>query len=193
MKRIDLIRHLESQGCRLLREGANHSVYVNSVTRKVSTIPRHREVDEFLVADDRGHLHREGGDDQADRESSVAPAEFLAHLRFDADGDVGRQFQQHGRIEPELRVLRKQVPVGRAGRNDFLGRQLVELRAERAHDFPGKAVHDILDPRFLVRHRRFEARQADGWQSDFRFQLHHGDHALRGRCLATVSRQGGVT
>ena len=29
MKRIDLIRHLESHGCVLLREGANHSVYHN--------------------------------------------------------------------------------------------------------------------------------------------------------------------
>ena len=49
MKRVDLIRHLESQGCRLLREGANHSVYVNPVARKTSTVPRHREIDEFLV------------------------------------------------------------------------------------------------------------------------------------------------
>ena len=49
MKRVDLIRHLESQGCRLLREGANHSVYVNPVARKTSTVPRHREIDEFLA------------------------------------------------------------------------------------------------------------------------------------------------
>ena len=48
MKRVDLIRHLESQGCRLLREGANHSVYINPVARKTSTVPRHREIDEFL-------------------------------------------------------------------------------------------------------------------------------------------------
>jgi predicted RNA binding protein YcfA (HicA-like mRNA interferase family) len=49
LKRIDLVRHLEAHGCRLLREGANHSVYVNPATRKVSTVPRHREVDEFLA------------------------------------------------------------------------------------------------------------------------------------------------
>ena len=49
MKRVDLIRHLESQGCRLVREGANHSVYVNPVARKTSTVPRHREIDEFLA------------------------------------------------------------------------------------------------------------------------------------------------
>ncbi len=50
MKRIDLIRHLERQGCEFLREGANHTVYVNRSRRKVSTVPQHRELDEFLVS-----------------------------------------------------------------------------------------------------------------------------------------------
>ena len=49
MKRIDLVRHLEANGCHLLREGANHSVYVNPSARKTSTVPRHREIDEFLA------------------------------------------------------------------------------------------------------------------------------------------------
>jgi predicted RNA binding protein YcfA (HicA-like mRNA interferase family) len=49
LKRIDLVRHLEAEGCRLLREGANHSVFVNPAARKTSTVPRHREIDEFLV------------------------------------------------------------------------------------------------------------------------------------------------
>ncbi|HKI02557.1 MAG TPA: type II toxin-antitoxin system HicA family toxin [Thermoanaerobaculia bacterium] len=49
MKRIDLIRHLERHGCQLLREGGSHSVYVNRSARKSSTIPRHREIDEFLA------------------------------------------------------------------------------------------------------------------------------------------------
>jgi hypothetical protein len=49
VKRIDLIRHVESHGCRLLREGSNHSVYLNESKRKVSTIPRHREIDEYLA------------------------------------------------------------------------------------------------------------------------------------------------
>lgn len=49
MKRIDLIRHVESHGCRLLREGSNHSVYLNESKRKVSTIPRHREIDDYLA------------------------------------------------------------------------------------------------------------------------------------------------
>lgn len=49
MKRVDLVRHLESQGCRLLREGASHPVFVNPTARKTSTVPRHREIDEFLA------------------------------------------------------------------------------------------------------------------------------------------------
>jgi len=49
MKRRDLIRHLEKHGCELLREGGNHTVYVNRVAKKISTVPRHREIDEFLT------------------------------------------------------------------------------------------------------------------------------------------------
>jgi predicted RNA binding protein YcfA (HicA-like mRNA interferase family) len=49
MKRLDLIRYLEMQGCRFMREGGNHTVYVNPVARKVTAIPRHREINENLV------------------------------------------------------------------------------------------------------------------------------------------------
>jgi mRNA interferase HicA len=49
VKRIDLVRHLERHGCDFLREGGSHSVYVNRGSRKSSTIPRHREIDDFLV------------------------------------------------------------------------------------------------------------------------------------------------
>ena len=49
MKRAELVRHIEHHGCVLLREGGNHSVYINRETRKVSTVPRHREVNEFLA------------------------------------------------------------------------------------------------------------------------------------------------
>ncbi|MFN0102499.1 MAG: type II toxin-antitoxin system HicA family toxin [Bryobacteraceae bacterium] len=49
MKRIDLIRHLERNGCQLLREGDRHTVYVNRSTKRSSAIPRHREVNEFLA------------------------------------------------------------------------------------------------------------------------------------------------
>lgn len=46
MKRRDLVRHLEAHGCQLLREGGNHSVYVNRSARKSSSIPRHREIND---------------------------------------------------------------------------------------------------------------------------------------------------
>jgi hypothetical protein len=49
VKRVDLVRHVEAHGCRLLREGANHSIYVNPVARKTSTVPRHREINDFLA------------------------------------------------------------------------------------------------------------------------------------------------
>ena len=49
MKRRDLLRHLEHHGCALLREGASHSVYVNRSTGKASTVPRHREINDFLA------------------------------------------------------------------------------------------------------------------------------------------------
>jgi predicted RNA binding protein YcfA (HicA-like mRNA interferase family) len=49
VKRVDLIRHLESHGCELLREGGRHSVYVNRRSRKTSTVPRHREINDFLA------------------------------------------------------------------------------------------------------------------------------------------------
>lgn len=49
MKRKDVISYLEKNGCDFLREGANHSVYVNRREKKVSTVPRHREIDENLV------------------------------------------------------------------------------------------------------------------------------------------------
>lgn len=49
MKRRDLLHHLEHNGCELLREGANHTVYVNRAARKTSTVPRHREINDFLA------------------------------------------------------------------------------------------------------------------------------------------------
>ena len=49
MKRKDLIRHLENQKCVLLREGGKHTVYVNRLTKKCSTIPRHEEINDYLV------------------------------------------------------------------------------------------------------------------------------------------------
>jgi len=49
LKRRDLLRHLEAHGCEFLREGSNHTVYVNRTARKVSTVPRHREVNDDVA------------------------------------------------------------------------------------------------------------------------------------------------
>lgn len=49
MKRRKLIRHLEKQNCIFIREGGNHTIYKNPSNGKMSAIPRHREVKEFLA------------------------------------------------------------------------------------------------------------------------------------------------
>jgi len=49
MKRKDLIRHLNENGCIFTREGARHSVFFNPLTRRTSTIPRHNEIDNHLA------------------------------------------------------------------------------------------------------------------------------------------------
>jgi len=49
MKRNKLIKHLENQGCYLLREGSNHSIYYNPLNSKISTIPRHNEIKFFIA------------------------------------------------------------------------------------------------------------------------------------------------
>jgi mRNA interferase HicA len=49
MKRRDLLRHLRRHGCLLLREGSDHTVYINPARGKASTIPRHREINDFLA------------------------------------------------------------------------------------------------------------------------------------------------
>lgn len=50
MKRHDLVAYLERHGCRLLREGGRHSVYVNPSARRSSAVPRHREINDLLAA-----------------------------------------------------------------------------------------------------------------------------------------------
>ena len=52
MKRVDLIRHIETNGCAFLREVGRHTVYVNPTSRKVSTVPRHREINDFNGEED---------------------------------------------------------------------------------------------------------------------------------------------
>ncbi len=47
VKRRELIRHLEANGFRLLREGGSHSIYTNDV--KVIPVKRHRQFDRITA------------------------------------------------------------------------------------------------------------------------------------------------
>lgn len=49
MKRRDLLRHLSSLGCEVLREGGRHTVIYNPENNHTSTIPRHNEINDFLA------------------------------------------------------------------------------------------------------------------------------------------------
>jgi predicted RNA binding protein YcfA (HicA-like mRNA interferase family) len=49
MKRTDLIRKLEEEGCLLIRHGGNHDWYRNPKTGVAQPVPRHREFNEFLA------------------------------------------------------------------------------------------------------------------------------------------------
>ncbi|MEL7237913.1 MAG: type II toxin-antitoxin system HicA family toxin [Planctomycetota bacterium] len=49
MKRRDLIKHRESHGCRLLREGGRHSIWCNADNTRRSAVPRHNEINDYLA------------------------------------------------------------------------------------------------------------------------------------------------
>ncbi|MDP2641635.1 MAG: type II toxin-antitoxin system HicA family toxin [Candidatus Yanofskybacteria bacterium] len=49
MKRRDLIVYLRNYGCVFVREGARHSVFFNPETGRISTVPRHSEIHNFLA------------------------------------------------------------------------------------------------------------------------------------------------
>jgi hypothetical protein len=49
MKRRELLRHLQTHGCRLEREGAAHSPWINPATSAVEPVPRHVEIGKFLA------------------------------------------------------------------------------------------------------------------------------------------------
>ncbi len=49
MKRRELVRHLNEHGCRLVREGSDHSWWGNIVSNRRSAVPRHTEINDFLA------------------------------------------------------------------------------------------------------------------------------------------------
>jgi predicted RNA binding protein YcfA (HicA-like mRNA interferase family) len=40
---------LREESCELLREGGSHSVFFNCAVGKSTTVPRHREINDFLA------------------------------------------------------------------------------------------------------------------------------------------------
>lgn len=49
MKRRDLLRLLEANGCVFVREGHGHTIYENPINRKRVPIPRHREIPDVFA------------------------------------------------------------------------------------------------------------------------------------------------
>lgn len=49
MKRRDLIKKIETQGCILLRHGGKHDIYHNPETGATEPVPRHTEINELLA------------------------------------------------------------------------------------------------------------------------------------------------
>lgn len=49
MKRAKLIKHLNNHGCFLLREGKSHSIFLNPVKGKISTVQRHPDIKQFTA------------------------------------------------------------------------------------------------------------------------------------------------
>ncbi|MBN1180903.1 MAG: type II toxin-antitoxin system HicA family toxin [Bacteroidales bacterium] len=48
MKRNKLIKYLENNNCRLVREGKKHTLYKNISNNQLSTVPRHPDIKENL-------------------------------------------------------------------------------------------------------------------------------------------------
>ncbi len=49
MKRVDLVKHLQKNGCELLREGGHHSWWQNPTQNRRSAVPRHNEISDILA------------------------------------------------------------------------------------------------------------------------------------------------
>mgnify|MGYP003340819462 CR=1 FL=1 len=49
MKRLDLIRILDEEGCVLVRQRGGHDIYRNVITGATEPVPRHREINELTA------------------------------------------------------------------------------------------------------------------------------------------------
>jgi len=48
MKRNQIIKYLQENGCVFDREGSNHTIYYNPKANKSTSIPRHQEIDDRI-------------------------------------------------------------------------------------------------------------------------------------------------
>jgi mRNA interferase HicA len=49
VKRTELLKYLQAQGCEFIREGSRHSWWGNPSKNKRSSVPRHTEIDDGLA------------------------------------------------------------------------------------------------------------------------------------------------
>jgi len=48
MKRNQIIKYLQENGCIWDREGSNHTIYYNPKTNLSTSVPRHQEIDDRI-------------------------------------------------------------------------------------------------------------------------------------------------
>jgi predicted RNA binding protein YcfA (HicA-like mRNA interferase family) len=48
VKKLKLVKYLESHNCHLHRNGSKHDIFKNNLTGKKTTVPRHPQLDKFL-------------------------------------------------------------------------------------------------------------------------------------------------
>ena len=49
MKRRALLRHFNEHKCELMREGARHSIWFNSINSRKTAVPRHSEISDLMA------------------------------------------------------------------------------------------------------------------------------------------------
>ena len=49
MKRNELLKQLNKEGCIFLKSGSKHDIYINPKTGQKQAIPRHSEIDNSLA------------------------------------------------------------------------------------------------------------------------------------------------
>ena len=49
MKREKLFNHFKNYNCELLREGKKHSIVINNDNDKITSVPRHADINDILI------------------------------------------------------------------------------------------------------------------------------------------------